>query len=100
VRFDNWEDDTQDLYHQSLLEEQQQLETKMQKYEQKPGTIAVFKNDKGDNVKRPDYTGNMKTPDGTELQVSLWISESKSGLTYLNGRVQEPYGQEPDAVPF
>ena len=98
----DWEGDTQDLYHQEQLDQlQQQMESKMQtKYEQKPGTIAVFKADKEGNDKRPDWTGNMKTPDGTELQVSLWISESQKGLTYLNGQVQAPYGKEPDAVPF
>ena len=93
-----WEDDTQDLYHQSLLDEQQQLETKMQsKYEIKPGNISLFKNDKGDNEKRPDYTGSMKTPDGVELQVSMWFTESQNGLKYMSGKVQEPYST---AIPY
>ena len=26
-------------------------------YEHKPGSFSLFKNDKGDNEKRPDYTG-------------------------------------------
>ena len=97
-----WEGDTQDLYHQSLLE-QQQLENKMSKYEIKPGNISLFKNDKGDNEKRPDYTGSMKTPDGVELQVSMWLTESQSGLKYMSGKVQEPYGDAgsaDDTVPF
>ena len=101
MRYDNWEDDTQDLYHQSLLEEQQQLETKMQnKFEQKPGTISLFKVDKEGNENRPDWSGPMKTEDGTELQVALWISESQKGLSYLSGKVQKPYEKSEDSVPF
>ena len=51
-----WDGDTQDLYHQQQLEEQEMATAK---YEQKPGTIAVFKADKEGNDKRPDWTGNM-----------------------------------------
>jgi len=99
-----WEDDTQDLYHHEQ-QLQQQLENKMSnsKYEIKPGNISLFKNDKGDNEKRPDYTGSMKTPNGEELQVSMWLTESQSGLKYLSGKVQEPYGEAgsaDDTVPF
>jgi len=83
-----WEDDTQDLYHQQQLEEQEMATAK---YEQKPGTIAVFSNDKEGNEKRPDWQGNLMTPDGQSLQVSLWVSESQKGLSYLSGKIQEPY---------
>lgn len=99
-----WDGDTQDLYHQQQLEEQEMATAK---YEQKPGTIAVFKADKEGNDKRPDWTGNMMDPDGKALQVSLWISESQKGLTYLSGKVQEPYSpgsdggnDSADDVPF
>ena len=95
-----WEDETQDLYHQQQLEQQQMANSK---YEIKPGNISLFKNDKGDNEKRPDYTGSMKTPNGEELQVSMWLTESQSGLKYLSGKVQEPYGDAgsaDDTVPF
>ena len=95
----DWEGDTQDEYHQQQLEEQEMAE----KYQQKPGTIAVFSNDKEGNEKRPDWQGNLMTPDGTPLQVSLWISESQKGLSYLSGKVQEPYNagaRGSDDVPF
>ena len=45
----------------------------------------------------------MKTPNGEELQVSMWLTESQSGLKYLSGKVQEPYGEAgsaDDTVPF
>lgn len=70
------------------------------KYEQKPGTISLFKVDKDGNESRPDWSGPMKTEDGTELQVALWISESQKGLKYLSGKVQKPYEKSEDSVPF
>jgi len=82
-------DCTQDLYHQQQLEQQEEIMSK--KYEQQPGTVSVFKNDKEGNEKRPDYTGNLKTPGGEELRISLWLTTSSSGTTYLSGKVDEPY---------
>ena len=99
-----WDGDTQDLYHQQQLEEQE-----MDKYVQKDGTVSLFSNDKEGNDKRPDYTGNMKTPDGKEFKISLWNSVSQKGTNYLSGKVDIPYnpngdapsqGSGSDAVPF
>ena len=49
-------------------------------------TFALFKNDKGDNPKRPDYTG-MANVDGIEFQLSAWIREGKNGK-FMSGTVQ------------
>ena len=62
-------------------------------YEQEEGKVSVFVNDKGDNPKRPDYTGKCMV-DGQELQISLWKSTSKNGLEYLSGRINPPYNGE------
>ena len=51
--------------------------------------FALFKNDKGDNPNRPDYTGNVTLPDGKEMRMSAWIRESQSGLKYLSGTLSE-----------
>ena len=59
-------------------------------YELEEGNISVFVNDKGDNPKRPDYTGKCMV-DGQELQISLWKSTSKNGLDYLSGKISPPY---------
>ncbi len=59
-------------------------------YELEEGNISVFVNDKGDNPKRPDYTGKCMV-DGQELQISLWNSTSKNGLNYLSGKINPPY---------
>ena len=70
----------------------QQLRPKMA-YELEEGNISVFVNDKGDNPKRPDYTGKCMV-DGQELHISLWKSTSKNGLEYLSGRINPRYNGE------
>lgn len=51
--------------------------------------IAIFKNDKGDNPKRPDYRGTLNI-DGREYKCSLWIREKKdgSGMKYMQGGIE------------
>lgn len=49
-------------------------------------TFTLFKNDQGDNPKRPNYTGNMNV-DGIEFRISGWIRESANGK-FISGTVQ------------
>jgi len=65
------------------------MEAKMA-YEIEDGQVSVFVNDKGDNPKRPDFTGKGLFK-GEEFQISLWKSTSKNGLDYLSGKISEPY---------
>ena len=65
-------------------------ETKMAEEYSNENSFALFKNDKGENQARPDYTGNVTLPDGTEMRMAAWIKESKSGLKFLSGRLSEP----------
>jgi len=39
---------------------------------------TLFKNDKGDNDKRPDYKGNIDI-NGVEYNLSAWVKVMKSG---------------------
>jgi len=48
-------------------------------YEPKPGSFSLFKNDKGDNEKRPDYTGDGLDPEGKPIKVSAWIKQGSKG---------------------
>ena len=41
-------------------------------------TGALFKNDKGDNHKRPDYKGNLNV-NGQEFWISAWLRDKKDG---------------------
>jgi uncharacterized protein (DUF736 family) len=65
-------------------------ETKMAEEYSNENSFALFKNDKGDNEARPDYTGNVTLPDGKEMRMAAWVRESKSGLKFLSGRLSEP----------
>lgn len=56
--------------------------------EQKLNRIAVFKNDKGDNPKRPDYTGNFDVA-GIKFRLSMWDSVSQKGLEYWSGNIEK-----------
>lgn len=57
-------------------------------------TLVLFKNDKGDNPKRPDYRGKLYL-NGEEFKLSCWISEKKdgSGEKYLRGKVERAEAQ-------
>lgn len=58
--------------------------------------IAIFRNNKGDNAKRPDYRGTLNI-DGVEYKCSLWLREKKdgSGMKYMQGSVER--AKEADA---
>lgn len=56
-------------------------------YEMKDGEVSIFKNDKGDNPKRPDWTGKAIV-NGEEMRISLWVREPKAGGDkYLSGEI-------------
>jgi len=48
-------------------------------------TFSLFKNDKGDNPKRPDYTGTANV-DGIEFRISGWVREGANGK-FISGQV-------------
>jgi hypothetical protein len=49
--------------------------------------FALFKNDKGDNLKRPDYRGEV-TVKGVAYKLSGWIADMKNGTKYIRGVVE------------
>ncbi len=54
-------------------------------------TFRLFKNDKADNPKRPDYKGEI-TIGGVQYRLSGWIAEVKNGQNagskYIRGKVE------------
>lgn len=55
-------------------------------YEQRDGSGALFKNDKGDNPKRPDYRGDI-TLGGVQYELSAWLKDGKKGkFMSINGK--------------
>jgi hypothetical protein len=49
------------------------------KYEARPGTFSLFKNQEKKTDKHPDYKGDGKDLDGNEIWVSAWLKDSKVG---------------------
>lgn len=58
--------------------------------------FALFKNDKGDNDKRPDYRGTV-TINGVEYKLSGWIASKKDGEKYIRGSVEVKQDGKPAA---
>jgi uncharacterized protein (DUF736 family) len=79
----------------------------MEKYDDTNRGV-LFKNDKGDNPNRPDYTGKINVG-GTEYRLSAWIKDSQSGKKFMSLAVSEleqkaePVQEVPqvdDEIPF
>ena len=56
-----------------------------QKYDN-TNTFTLFKNDQGDNPKKPNYTGILNS-EGVEFRIAGWIREGKNGK-FISGTVQ------------
>lgn len=83
--------------------------------ESKPNTGVLFKNDRKESDKHPDYKGNVNV-DGAEFWLDAWINEAQSsGKKYMSLRVKpklpggqpkqqtqqnEPAGDFSDDIPF
>lgn len=60
----------------------------MTKYEHKPNTGSLFRNEKKKDDKHPDYTGNIMI--GNELKrISAWLREGKKGK-FLSLQISDP----------
>ena len=61
---------------------------------------VLFKNDKGDNPQRPDYSGEINV-NGVDMRLAAWIRESQKGTKFLSLSVSEkdaaPVSTTPDA---
>jgi uncharacterized protein (DUF736 family) len=57
-------------------------------FEHKPGRLSLFKNDRKETDTQPDYRGDGKLPDGSDVWVSAWIEQGKNGNKYFSLSVQ------------
>ena len=57
--------------------------------ETKNNSGAIFKNNKTKET-QPDYRGKVNV-NGKDMEVSLWVKESKTGTKYFSASFQEPY---------
>lgn len=51
----------------------------------------LFKNDRKETTKHPDYTGSA-TINGVELRLSAWIKTSAKGTKFMSLAFSEPRG--------
>jgi uncharacterized protein (DUF736 family) len=58
--------------------------------ETKNNSGAIFKNDKKTSETHPDYKGKVNV-NGADMEVALWLKESKAGTKYFSATFQEPY---------
>lgn len=65
----------------------------MSNYENKPGTGAIFKNNKT-NDKQPDYRGTIYDLNGKECNISLWIHTSEKGNKYFSVSIQDLFRKD------
>ena len=59
---------------------------------------ALFKNDRKEQEKQPDYKGSL-TVNGAEYWISAWLNESKSGQKYMGLKVNLKEQQQAQAAP-
>ena len=45
--------------------------------ERKPGSDALFRNQRKESGRCPDYNGSITMPDGTEHWLSGWLKEGR-----------------------
>ena len=66
--------------------------------ETKNNSGAIFKNDKKTAETHPDYKGKVNV-NGADMEVALWVKESKAGMKYFSATFQEPYVKPPVLSP-
>lgn len=64
-------------------------------YEHREGQGSLFRNDKGDNEKRPDYRGSIMIG-GVIYELSGWIQTAQtSGKQYMSLKAKEKQEKPP-----
>ena len=78
----------------------------MSNYTPKEGQGSLFKNDKKNNEKSPEYTGNIFV-NGKEMRLSVWVKQGKSGKFFsvqISEKLTKTNSSEPtsenDNLPF
>jgi hypothetical protein len=65
-----------------------------EKFEQKPGSFTLFKNDKKTKDSQPDLTGKFVDLDGKEWRIAAWKKAGAKG-TFLSGLQSEVRDEKP-----
>ena len=54
---------------------------------------VLFRNDKKQTEKHPDYTGSWTDANGVEYWLNAWINTSKAGKNYMKVKLGNPKGE-------
>lgn len=65
--------------------------------ENKINTGAIFKNKNKTATNHPDYRGVLNA-NGKEMDIALWLRESKAGTKYFSVMLTEPFGKDYSSV--
>ena len=60
-------------------------------YEQRNNSGSLFKNDRKNNERQPDYNGNAII-NGKTMRISAWIKKSQNGTTFMSLAFEEVNG--------
>lgn len=60
---------------------------------------VLFRNDKKDNEKQPDYKGSFTNEQGVEMDLAAWQRTSKRGLAFLSVKVSKKWVGDEIATP-
>ena len=71
----------------------------MAAFETKPSTGALFRNDRKEEERHPDYNGKIALPDGTEHFLNAWIKTAKSGKKFMSLSIGKPTQWKGDDAP-
>lgn len=58
-------------------------------YEHKAGELTLFKNERKENDRQPDYKGRGCGLDGQPLEIAGWLRQGQRG-TFLSIRISTP----------
>ena len=67
-------------------------------YEQRNNSGSLFKNDRKNNERQPDYNGNA-TINGKTMRISAWIKKSQNGTTFMSLAFEEVNGAYQQGAP-
>lgn len=57
-------------------------------YQEKPGDLSVFKNDRKEKDTHPDYRISGTDLNGQKIKGALWLKKDRNGKTYMSGKIE------------
>lgn len=67
-------------------------------YEQKPGELVIFKNDKKTTDNQPDYKGRGLDLQGQPVEIALWVKQGRD-QKFFSARIEYPRQAQQPAQP-